>query len=102
MPNDYAFQILALLYKQPSNTKFLYSALVPRGYDKNSIRVNLVRLMKRGLIERIQGTHCYRLTNEGTKLFESRFLHLKTLETLLDLDFAVNIKRGNVDGNPRT
>jgi DNA-binding MarR family transcriptional regulator len=89
MPSDYAFQILALLYKQPTNTKFLYSALVPRGYDKNSIRVNLVRLLKRGLIERIEGTHLYRLTDKGVKIFESRFLHLKTLETLLDLDFSV-------------
>jgi DNA-binding PadR family transcriptional regulator len=88
MPNDYAFQILALLYKQPTNTKLLYSALVPRGYDKNSIRVNLVRLLKRGLIEKIEGTHFYRLTDKGMKLFESRFLHLKTLETLLDLDFS--------------
>jgi DNA-binding PadR family transcriptional regulator len=89
MPNDYAFQILALLYKQPTNTKLLYSALVPRGYDQNSIRVNLVRLLKRGLIERIEGTHSYRLTDKGMKQFESRFLHLKTLETLLDLDFSV-------------
>jgi hypothetical protein len=56
--------------------------------------------MKRGLIERIQGTHCYRLTNEGTKLFESRFLHLKTLESLLDLDFSVDIKKGDINGNP--
>jgi hypothetical protein len=100
MPNDYAFQILALLYKQPTNTKFLYSALVPRGYDKISIRVNLVRLLKRGLIQRIEGTHSYRLTNQGMRLFESKFLHLKTLESLLGLDFSVRYqKESDVDGS---
>jgi DNA-binding MarR family transcriptional regulator len=97
MPKDYALQILALLYKYNGNVRYLYRALVPKGYEKIAIRVNLVRLQKKGLVEKIKERkpHCYRLTDKGKRLFESR---LKTLESLLDFDFGIKtIKKGNID-----